>query len=301
MSAPRFLWQIAVRVAPEAEDAAAESLSSLTGLAVTICRDARTQVATVSAFLPRTPRRPAWLRAEVRRGLARLATCGLDVRHGRVSLRKVRQEDWAESWKRHFPPLAIGRRLLVKPGWCRRKPLPGQAMVVLDPGLSFGTGQHPTTRFCLTQVVAAQRPDTRQSFLDIGTGSGILAIAAVKLGYRSVRGFDFDPQAVRVARENARRNGVAAIFKPRRGDLRAMPVPIVPRYDVICANLLTDLLLTAKERILAHLRPGGRLIVAGILAEEFGEIRRAYERAGLRLLAERCQREWRSGCFLRPG
>jgi ribosomal protein L11 methyltransferase len=190
--------------------------------------------------------------------------------------------------------------LLVKPSWSRRKAARGQSVVVLDPGLSFGTGQHPTTHFCLTQLVAARKPDTRQSFLDIGTGSGILAIAAAKLGYRPVQGYDFDPESVRVARENVARNKVSELFKPVRRDLLKTPKPRKACYDVVCANLLADLLISAREKILAHLRPDGRLVVAGILAREFEDVRLAYEQAGLRLVADRVENEWRSGCFARP-
>jgi ribosomal protein L11 methyltransferase len=196
--------------------------------------------------------------------------------------------------------MVIGRRLLVKPSWSLRQPTRGQSVVILDPGLSFGTGQHPTTHFCLAQLVAAKKPNTRQSFLDIGTGSGILAIAAARLGYRPVHGFDFDPEAVRVAAENTARNAVADVFSPQRRDLLKMPTPTAPRYDVIAANLLANLLLAARDRILAHLRPGGCLIVAGILAREFNEVQCSYEQTGLRLVTDREQKEWRSGCFLRP-
>jgi ribosomal protein L11 methyltransferase len=300
MKQDRYLCHLAVRVAPEAEDAVSELLGALTGQPVTVSRDVDTQVGTASVYFERQSDCPANLRQMIKDGLKRLAGCGLDIGPGRVSLRALRREDWAESWKRHFRPMVIGRRLLVKPSWSQRQPTRGQSVVILDPGLSFGTGQHPTTHFCLAQLVAAKKPDTRQSFLDIGTGSGILAIAAAKLGFRPVHGFDFDPEAVRVAAENAARNAVVDVFEPQCRNLLKMPTPKAPRHDVIAANLLANLLLAARDRILAHLRPGGRLIVAGILAREFNEVQSSYEQAGLRLVADREQKEWRSGCFLRP-
>ncbi len=300
MKEPQTLLHLAVRVAPEAEDAVSELLGTLTGQPVTVSRDADTQIATASVYFERKADCPSNLRQMIKDGLKRLAGCGLYIGPGLISLRALRREDWAESWKRHFPPMVIGRRLLVKPSWSQRRPTRGQSVVILDPGLSFGTGQHPTTHFCLDQLVAAKKPDTSQSFLDIGTGSGILAIAAAKLGYRPVHGFDLDPEAVRVAAENVARNAVADAFNPRRRDLLSMPAPKAPRYDVIAANLLANLLLAARDKILAHLRPGGRLIVAGILAREFANVQRSYEQAGLRLVADREQKEWRSGCFLRP-
>ena len=127
-----------------------------------------------------------------------------------MRLNKVPPEDWAESWKRHFKPIEIGGDLLILPSWSKRKPKTGQAVVVLDPGLSFGTGQHATTSFCLNEIVKLRRSSkaSELSLLDGGTGSGILAIAAAKLGYKPVEAFDFDPVSVRVARANATSNGV---------------------------------------------------------------------------------------------
>ena len=145
-------------------------------------------------------------------------------------------------------------------------------MVVLDPGLSFGTGQHPTTAFCLRQLVARRRPGEAQSCLDIGTGSGILAIAAAKLGYAPVDAFDFDPEAVRIARANARRNGVAARIRFSRQDLTKLPRRSARKYSLVCANLISSLLLAERERILARLQPDGVLVVAGILKEEFAQV-----------------------------
>ena len=146
--------------------------------------DAETRQTTVSVYLRD---RPDWFaaRQEGTRVWASngCASGGLDIGPGSISLKRIRQEDWAESWKLHFKPVVIGSALLLKPSWSRRRPRKGQAVVVLDPGLSFGTGRHPTTAFCLRQLVARRRRAEAQSCLDIGTGSGILAIAAAKLGY----------------------------------------------------------------------------------------------------------------------
>jgi ribosomal protein L11 methyltransferase len=209
----------------------------------------------------------------------------------------VRVRDWAESWKRHFKPLEIGDSLLIQPTWSRRKPRAGQQLVLLDPGLSFGTGHHATTRFCLEQLAALRRPAPSQSFLDIGTGTGILAISAVKLGYSPVKAFDFDPDCVRIARENAALNKVAAEVHPTRADLMRLPPRSAGRFDVVCANLMYDLLLAGRGRILARLRPGGTLVLAGILATQFQLVADAYAAAGLRLVASRTEKEWRSGAF----
>jgi ribosomal protein L11 methyltransferase len=205
--------------------------------------------------------------------------------------------NWKESWKRHFKPLEIGRHLLLRPSWSRRRAKPGQSVVVLDPGLSFGTGQHPTTTFCLRELVRARAHRKPQSFLDIGTGSGILAIAAAKLGYAPVHGFDFDPDAVRVARTNARRNRVEGSVRLGQADLSLLPLRSRQQQDVVCANLLADLLIRESARILNRVKPGGLLVLAGILEREFLELEQHYVSLGARPLRSRTEGEWCSGAY----
>jgi ribosomal protein L11 methyltransferase len=291
------LWRISVTTTREAEDAVAEWLGSTFAQPVSSYTDAESGETTVSVYLRA---RPGWSqprRAKLASGPGRIAASGLDIGPGRISMKRMRRVDWAESWKRHFKPVVIGSALLLKPGWSRRRPRKGQAVVVLDPGLSFGTGRHPTTGFCLRQLVARRRPGEARSCLDVGTGSGILAIAAAKLGYAPVDAFDFDPQAVRVARANARRNRVSARIRFRRQDLARLPRQATRQYSLICANLVSNLLLAQRERLLARLRPDGVLVVAGILREEFAQIQRAFSAMGLRLLASQTESEWRSGAF----
>jgi ribosomal protein L11 methyltransferase len=174
-------------------------------------------VSTVTVYCEDKP--AAGIRKTITAGLARLKGCGLEVGPGNITIAKMRREDWAESWKRHFKPIEIGDAMLLKPSWSKRRPRKNQSVVVLDPGLSFGTGQHPTTAFCLHEIVRrilwrkergrlarefktrhhGDEPSAPQSFLDIGTGSGILAVAAAKLGYKPVHAFDFDGNAVEIA------------------------------------------------------------------------------------------------------
>ena len=255
----------------------------------------------VSVFLSRRKRPGGLLKRRILTGLWTIKGWGLNVGAGVVSCRRVRPQDWAESWKRHFKPMEFGDALLVKPSWSKRRAKRGQAVVVLDPGLSFGTGQHPTTAFCLEQLVRFGPAGTerRSSFLDIGTGSGILAIAAAKLGFGPIVAFDFDPEAVRVAKENARANAVTDRIHFFRGDvLKAQFVKTSRKYWLICANLTADLLLHARDRIGAKLDPDGVLVLAGILKTEFRNVQIAYE-ATLRLVATRAVGEWRSGAFVR--
>jgi ribosomal protein L11 methyltransferase len=294
------MWRVSVRTTPEAEDAIGELLGRTFAQPVSAYTDAETGATVVSLYLRSKAAWSAARRREVAAGLAAMAGSGLEVGPGRCSLRAVRREDWAESWKRHFKPLAIGSALLLKPGWSRRRARQGQAVVVLDPGLSFGTGQHPTTKFCLRQLVAFRRPAAEQSMLDAGTGSGILAIAAAKLGYAPVEAFDFDAQAVQVARANARRNRVGGQVRFTRQDLRRLPRKAGRQFSVVCANLVANLLLEERERLVGRVRAGGLLVVAGILRTEFKRVQRAFTEAGLRLQRSKAQGEWRSGAFVRP-
>ena len=294
------LWCVSVSTSTEAEEAVAEILENLFRQPPSAFVDAATPTATVSAYCSKLPMREAALRAQLRTALAEVRSNGLNIASGRITIRRVPPENWSESWKKHFKPLEISRSLLIKPSWSRRLPRPGQAVVVLDPGLSFGTGQHPTTAFCLEQLAVKRAPGRQQSCLDVGTGSGILAIAAAKLGYKPVHAFDFDPAAVRVARANALQNGVARQIRILREDLGRLPLRGGGKFDVICANLTSDVLVRQSERIVRRLRRAGTLIVAGILTSQFVEVHRTYAAQGLEMIATGTDKEWQSAVFAAP-
>jgi len=298
MKAP--LWQISLTTSAETEEAVAVFFENLFGGPLSVFSDAATPTATVSAYCPKLPRPESELRARLRTALKKVRNCGLNIGSGRIAIRRVAPANWRESWKKHFKPFEISRALLVKPTWSGRRPRAGQAVVVLDPGLSFGTGQHSTTAFCLEQLAARRASGQPLSFLDIGTGSGILAIAAAKLGYEPVRAFDFDPAAVRVARVNAIQNRVAKRVRIFRQDLLLLPLRGGARFDVICANLTSDLLIRQAKRIVGRLRPAGTLIVAGILETQFAGVLRIYSSAGLKLVASGRDQEWHSAAFAYP-
>jgi ribosomal protein L11 methyltransferase len=306
------LWKLSVVTSPEAEDAVSELLERSLSEPSASYTDVETGEVTVTSYLSSKIKWTS-LRAVIVLELARIKSCGLNLGQGKVSFRKVRREDWAESWKRHFKPIEVGSALVVKQSWSKRSAKPNQAVVILDPGLSFGTGQHPTTSFCLQQLVSCRfgpkfsgnrstpsrkadaMPEAKPSFLDIGTGSGILAIAAAKIGYQSIEAFDFDPEAVRVAGDNARKNRVAHKLRLYQADLTKLPRCKSTRFDVICANLISTLLIAERDRILSRLKPDGVLIIAGILAGEFAEVQSVYEIAGWKLIVARTENEWCSG------
>lgn len=311
------LTQVSIATSREAEEAVAELVLRVLSQTPSTYFDAETGDTTVSTYLEQPSQWSAAARAELQAGLCALTECGLDIGPGVIASSKVRREDWAESWKRHFKPLEIGDALLLKPSWEKRQPRKGQAVIILDPGLSFGTGHHATTGFCLRQLVEVRKGrgaglgsrlgagrESRASapalsLLDIGTGSGILAIAAAKLGYSPVRCFDFDPESVRVAKANAAQNDVAHLVKPVRRDLTKLPPASATRYHVVCANLIFDLLIAERDRILSRLRPDGVLVLAGILQTQFAKVERAYRQAGLKLIATEVEKEWQSGAFVR--
>jgi ribosomal protein L11 methyltransferase len=299
----RRLWRLDILTTPEAEDAVLELLSTLVPIPAAAYNDLEQGTSTVSLYLEKKPSPwPKW-KAGLHAGLQKLKYCGLNTAPAEIKLKTIRWQDWAESWKRHFKPIEIDRKLLVKPGWSRKAARKNQAVVILDPGLSFGTGQHPTTRFCLEQIVAVHRDDKDQSFLDIGTGSGILAIAAAKLGYTPVTAFDFDPEAVRIARENAKFNqckiSSSSGFRISQMDVRELSTKPKVRYDLVCANLISDLLERERNRVVAQVARNGVLVIAGILKREFAAVRKTFVGMGMRMIASRAENEWQSGSFTR--
>ena len=294
----KLLRSISITTSLSAEDAVGVLLELEQGQTPSSYADALTRLSTVSVYGEIETRDVAGIKRRLREGLQVLAADGIDVAPARIQVKKVPARDWSESWKRHFKPLDLGPRLLVKPTWSRRVPKKTQALVVLDPGLSFGTGQHATTRFRLEQLVALRDPQSVQSMLDVGTGSGILAIAAVKLGYQPVNAFDFDADCVRVANENTELNEVAAVLSVTHDDITQVPKKPKQRYSVVCANLIYDLLIAERDRLLARVTPGGSLVLAGILETQFGMVRKAFEAAGWKLVAATTDKEWRSGTFM---
>ena len=298
MKPAKPLWRISVTTSLEAEDAVTELLGALTGKPAAAYFNLETGVSLVSIFSDQPI--PKKIRAEISNGLRELDDCGLKTGAGKILIAKVKREDWAESWKKHFKAIEIGRSLLVKPSWIKKQPRAGQAVILLDPGLSFGTGQHATTSFCLSEIARpGAEKSAKKSFLDIGTGSGILAIAADKLGFAPVQAFDFDPESVRVAKANAKVNRCSRAVKIFRGDVTKLPVRAEKTFDLVCANLISNLLLAERKKISARVARGGTLVLAGILAAEFGEVERAFGELGWKLAASKVEKEWRSGSFCR--
>ncbi len=212
---------------------------------------------------------------------------------------RLAREDWAETWKRFFHVLHVTPRLTVKPSWEAHTAAPGEVVLELDPGMSFGTGYHGTTRACLEFIEELSARCPGAAFLDAGCGSGILALAAWKLGFRPVRAFDNDPQAVLVACENLARNGVADV-ELQVAELAEFGAPRGVR--VVVANILAPVLIEHAARLAAFLDPAAEsafLIASGILHEQYPAVRAAFEGCGFREERTRSLDEWTSGLFLR--
>jgi ribosomal protein L11 methyltransferase len=291
------MWQVSISTNGEGEEAVASLLERTFSQAPSVFRDEETGAIVVTAYPKRLPAPRRALGAGLADGLEQMRSFGLDPGKTRITIKPLPRRNWAESWKRHFRPIEIGRHLLIKPGWSRRRARCGQRVVILDPGLSFGTGHHPTTLFCLERIVECRRVGTKQSLLDIGTGSAILAIAAAKLGYGPVLAFDCDAEAVRAASSNVKKNHVQDRLDLRRGDLHRWPLRARRRYDLVCANLTSDLLLAHAKKIRNLVRPGGRLVIAGVLDREFPEVRGMLRRFNLTLEACGVHKDWKSGQF----
>lgn len=287
---------VSVAVGVDSEEAVCELMSAIFGSASVVFNDLEARKTWARTYVELTPIQWTKKRRQLRSNLQALSSFGIRIPKLEMSCRQVRAQDWSESWKRHFKPIEIGDQLLIKPSWSKRRARRNTEVVILDPGLSFGTGQHPTTHFCLEQLAKTRDPEIPQRLLDIGTGSGILAIAAAKLGYRPVIGFDFDPEAVRIAKSNANANDVSKIRLLRK-DLTKVRPREFPQFDVVCANLTADLLLSESDKIIKLLKAGGRLILAGILEIQFREVARKFRQAGLKLLDRYTNGEWTSGSF----
>ncbi len=291
------LFQISVSISEEAEEPVIALFETIFGVTPSVYTNADTRKTTASIFLNKTSQWNHSVKKQLADGLRSIGELGINIGPGTIHYKKLRPQDWAESWKKHFKPIQIGNALLIKPSWSKLGPRKHQACVVLDPGLSFGTGQHATTSFCLEQIVRCRQANQPQSFLDIGTGSGILAISAAKLGYSPVRAFDFDSDSVRISRRNAEQNDVGDKIRPMCQDLTKLPSQTKTKFDLICANLIYDLLLSERNRIVNRLAPDGSLVLAGILKTQFLQMQTAYEKMGLKLQRSRSLKEWKSGHF----
>ncbi|MCC6603550.1 MAG: 50S ribosomal protein L11 methyltransferase [Anaerolineae bacterium] len=212
------------------------------------------------------------------------------------TFRQLKEEDWANAWKAHYHPFRIGKRVWIQPSWVENGrnadtgdfAQPDDVVLVLDPGMAFGTGLHPTTQMCLQALEQTVKPG--HSVLDVGTGSGILAIAAVKLGAGAVRAFDTDFLAVETTQNNAAQNQIDSI-QVHEGVLT--DVPVTP-WDIVVVNILAHVIVSLfdNDHLLAYVAPGGKLILSGIIEEQLGMVETAVTHAGGHITEKIQVRDW---------
>ena len=289
---PTAWVELSLRVPPADADLLAEALGALASGGVSVEEAVRTlddrdfayqagaEDARVRVYF--APPLPSVARRALRRRLAALPLSGGLPRLRYSALGEADLARWADAWKERFTTFRVGERLVVRPSW---EPLDARAedlVVTLDPGRAFGTGQHETTRLCLRALEQYLRPGA--AVLDVGTGSGILALAAARLGAERVRALDTDATAVAVARENVERNGLGGRVEVTDGSLGPeWPWPHEPRgrFDLVLANISSAAVIELLPAAAAALRPQGLLVASGFLGERAGEVEAASAAAGL--------------------
>ena len=212
-----------------------------------------------------------------------------------LDTRSVPNEDWAEIWKKYYKPLRAGKHFIIKPSWEPYDPQPGDLILHLDPGMAFGSGYHETTAMCLGLL--EKTVDAGKRVIDVGTGSGILAIGAAMLGAEEVLAIDIDPDAVRVARENARINGVAERILVQEGNLLDR---VEETCDICVANIIAQVICSFAAPLKKHIVPGGLFICSGIISDRETDVRNALLSAEYTILEVLHRGEWVAFLAQRP-
>ena len=221
----------------------------------------------------------------------RLGSSGVEFE---ITLSGMKEEDWANSWKKYFKPIRISKKLVVVPSWETYESQPNDVILEMDPGMAFGTGTHETTRLCATLIEDYLK--TGDKVLDLGTGSGILAIAASKLGASAVNAYDIDPVAVRVAQENCEANKCSNIHCGI-SDLLAGVKKLEGGYDFVCANIVADIIVRMSGDIGNYLREGGLLAASGIIDTQAERVKTSLEAGGLTHLETYVENDWNAMLF----
>lgn len=214
-----------------------------------------------------------------------------------ITVEEIAKEDWSEVWKKFFHTRRVTDRFVIKPSWEEYDAEPGEVILEIDPGMSFGTGQHGTTQACLQFIDSLCAKGKINSMLDAGTGSGILSMGAAKLGISQISAFDYDPDAVRIAGENLELAGVADKVKLSVADVADWPTDI--QYDLVIANILCVVLIKNAKVLASVVKTGGTLILAGILDSQYQELHDTFSALGLKEIENTQIKEWKSGLFIK--
>lgn len=231
----------------------------------------------------------------LKESVAGLDEFDIDTGHPTYETKEVDDEDWANAWKQYFKPLRISDRLTIKPTWEDYTAREDELIIELDPGMAFGTGTHATTALCLQTLEKVVKPG--DEVIDVGTGSGVLSIAAAKLGAKHVLAIDLDPVAVSASHENVRVNALESHISVRQGDLlQALRtnerVGVQPPVDVVVANILAEILLLFMDDVHQALKPGGTYIASGIIKSKQADVEQGLAQAGFTVTARFHDQDW---------
>ncbi len=239
-------------------------------------------IASVSVYLPAEKSVPECL------AFLKERFAGTALEDAKVETVGVNEEDWANSWKAYYKPIKIGQKLVIVPAWEKYTPEAGELIVRMDPGMAFGTGTHETTRLVIQLLEKYTKEGCRM--LDVGTGSGILAICASKLGAGECRAYDIDPMAVRVANENIKDSGLSNITCEVSDLLRQ--VDKSPKYDLICANIVADIIIRMTPDVGELMHEGTVLLASGIILERSSDVIECFEANGFRIVEKLVDNGW---------
>ena len=223
----------------------------------------------------------------VKARISLLPSFGLDIGEGSVSLSNVNESDWANEWKKYYKPTKIGQKIVVKPTWEEYEAKEGDLIIELDPGMAFGTGTHETTSMCIQQLEKYVKQDSK--VFDIGCGSGILAIAAAKLGANDVLAVDLDEVAVKVSKENIELNKVEDKVKALHGNLMEV---VSDKADIVVANIIADIIKILAKDIKNFMKDDAVFISSGIIHAKVDEVKASLEENGLEIIEVQSLGEW---------
>jgi ribosomal protein L11 methyltransferase len=293
--------ELTVKVHPDAVESVSELMSRYSSEGVVIeepieliedgqaYRVREGEPVTVHAYVPMDGTEEE-ARQRISEGLWHFASIGAHF-VGNLETKSVNEEDWANAWKEHFHVTQIGKRIIIRPSWREYTPKDEEVVITLDPGMAFGTGLHPTTRLCLEQVEQYTRPGMR--VLDVGTGSGILALAAAKLGAKHVYAIDNSSVAVESATENAALNGQSEHIEVVLGTLdNETAQRMEGQYDLVLANIIAHIIGSIAPQLAQVLAPDGLLVASGIIEARRQDAEAPLLEEGLELVEQRMIEDW---------